>query len=439
MLCGDFHLLLSVCVCAPRRFAAHVIRYVTGRDDFLFFDDFLNALPGDLGGAFDNSGSGEFFCPLAAPGSAFSAAADPEASGGLNASAAFARAGGVLAELVFMGARGLVVDVAVGGGAGVVARFDEAARQVTLWASPAPPVHRGGNVGGGSGFGTSFAANSSGSSAAATGAAAAAAAAAATTGRLFGSWAMGDGFADYATDGWNMVRVVLDAPGRSGGAGDGAGGGSARARVFFNPTIKDVFPGGKVPVPGPGDAPIKAMPPRIDVRFFAASAPSSSSSLHLSSAAPAPLEASATVTASAMTVQAPSGARDGLDMPGRDLPGMPVALTEGAGADACWALCNTTSGCAAWAYGIPGCGGGDAEALCWLKGLAGPTQEDACRVSGDQGLGSTALDYLSLLPPLLFGEDYTPPSSGGTVSGGNGGNSGSSGSSGSGSRNAGKN
>jgi hypothetical protein len=75
-----------------------------------------------------------------------------------------------------------------------------------------------------------------------------------------GAWALSDGPAGYATDGFNMLRVLLDAD--DDDAADGGGG--QRVSVFFNPTLKDVMPDG-VPPPGAADARIVAMPPRIIV------------------------------------------------------------------------------------------------------------------------------------------------------------------------------
>jgi len=65
------------------------------------------------------------------------------------------------------------------------------------------------------------------------------------------------------------------------------------------------------------------------------------------------------------------------------MDGYPVTLTQ-ADPTACQSMCDKTSGCAAWAYGIPNCGGGSAQPLCWLKYGYPATEADACRVSGTQ-------------------------------------------------------
>ena len=41
----------------------------------------------------------------------------------------------------------------------------------------------------------------------------------------------------------------------------------------------------------------------------------------------------------------------GIDRPGEDLPNYPITLNA-SNYNLCWALCNQTSDCQAWAYGI---------------------------------------------------------------------------------------
>lgn len=79
----------------------------------------------------------------------------------------------------------------------------------------------------------------------------------------------------------------------------------------------------------------------------------------------------------------PTGPQPGVDRPGGDLPGSPFTLPR-ADPNACWAACNGTEGCAAWAYAVPAC---DAYAVptCWLKGADQATSSNKCRVSGAQG------------------------------------------------------
>ena len=79
----------------------------------------------------------------------------------------------------------------------------------------------------------------------------------------------------------------------------------------------------------------------------------------------------------------PRGPLVGMDNSGGDMPGMPVNV--GSDYNLCWALCNKTAGCAAWAYGVPSCGGSGAQAQCWLKAVVEAYSSNACRVSGDQG------------------------------------------------------
>eukprot|EP01084_Bolivina_argentea_P038621 71422_1 len=78
-----------------------------------------------------------------------------------------------------------------------------------------------------------------------------------------------------------------------------------------------------------------------------------------------------------------TGPQTGIDRPGDDMSGYPIKLNS-SDPNICWALCNNTKGCEAWAYGIPNCGGSDADPMCWLKsGNPNPTN-NKCRVSGSQ-------------------------------------------------------
>jgi len=77
-----------------------------------------------------------------------------------------------------------------------------------------------------------------------------------------------------------------------------------------------------------------------------------------------------------------TGPQVGIDRPGNDLPNMPFTLPK-ADYNLCWASCNTTAGCEAWAYGIVGAGC-ETEPLCWLKGTIPGTSPQSCRVSGQQ-------------------------------------------------------
>ena len=73
--------------------------------------------------------------------------------------------------------------------------------------------------------------------------------------------------------------------------------------------------------------------------------------------------------------------RVGQDMRNGDLPGMPVVLPQ-PDYMLCWAMCNQTEACVAWAYGdnLHGCT--ESAAHCWLKQSIGAWDADACRVAG---------------------------------------------------------
>ena len=56
----------------------------------------------------------------------------------------------------------------------------------------------------------------------------------------------------------------------------------------------------------------------------------------------------------------PTGPQAGIDRGGSDLPGSPFNLPS-ADPNLCWAACNKTADCTAWAYGVPSCGGDPAQ------------------------------------------------------------------------------
>lgn len=79
-----------------------------------------------------------------------------------------------------------------------------------------------------------------------------------------------------------------------------------------------------------------------------------------------------------------TGAQIGIDRPGQDMSGYPITLDE-ADYNLCWALCNETAECQAWAYGIPGCDS-YRNPQCWLKSGIPGTSSNPCRVSGAKGI-----------------------------------------------------
>jgi hypothetical protein len=78
-----------------------------------------------------------------------------------------------------------------------------------------------------------------------------------------------------------------------------------------------------------------------------------------------------------------TGPQPGVDRGGNDMSGSPFSLAS-ADPNLCWAACNKTADCRAWAYGVPNCGGDPADAQCWLKSSDSATSSDSCRVSGAQ-------------------------------------------------------
>ena len=81
-------------------------------------------------------------------------------------------------------------------------------------------------------------------------------------------------------------------------------------------------------------------------------------------------------------VQPATGPQVGIDRPGMDMPGSPFTLPS-ADYNLCWAKCNTTAGCKAWAYAIPNCDA-FASPTCWLKSDFPDASAQSCRVSGAQ-------------------------------------------------------
>lgn len=82
--------------------------------------------------------------------------------------------------------------------------------------------------------------------------------------------------------------------------------------------------------------------------------------------------------------QPATGPQVGLDRPGNDLPGSPFTLPQ-ADYNLCWAACNQTAACKAWAYGVPNCNDDPAQPQCWLKASTEAPGTSKCRVSGSQG------------------------------------------------------
>lgn len=78
----------------------------------------------------------------------------------------------------------------------------------------------------------------------------------------------------------------------------------------------------------------------------------------------------------------PTGPQRGVDRSGNDMAGSPFQLAS-ADPDLCWAACNTTKGCKAWAFAVPGCDQ-YSKPMCWLKDSYGETSNNKCRVSGAQ-------------------------------------------------------
>ena len=77
-----------------------------------------------------------------------------------------------------------------------------------------------------------------------------------------------------------------------------------------------------------------------------------------------------------------TGPQPGVDRGGGDMPGSPFVIAS-ADPNLCWAACNSTAGCKAWAYAIPACDG-FAKPTCWLKDDYGTPTAQKCRVSGAQ-------------------------------------------------------
>ena len=80
--------------------------------------------------------------------------------------------------------------------------------------------------------------------------------------------------------------------------------------------------------------------------------------------------------------QPATGPQVGVDRPGLDMPGSPFTLPS-PDYNLCWAQCNKTAGCKAWAYAIPKCDS-YAQPTCWLKSDFPDASAQSCRVSGAQ-------------------------------------------------------
>jgi hypothetical protein len=98
-------------------------------------------------------------------------------------------------------------------------------------------------------------------------------------------------------------------------------------------------------------------------------------------------------------LQPATGPQVGVDRGGEDMAGSPFTLAS-ADYNLCWARCNTTAGCKAWAYAIPQCDG-FAQPTCWLKNGYPEPSAQACRVSGAQA-GAPAPGRVALTAALAF-------------------------------------
>jgi len=94
----------------------------------------------------------------------------------------------------------------------------------------------------------------------------------------------------------------------------------------------------------------------------------------------------------------PTGPQKGIDRSGADLPGYPIQLPS-ADPNLCWALCNKTAACQAWAYAVPKCDSIQ-NPTCWLKSGYPGTSSNKCRVSGAQGIPASIVKR-----PRLNGEE----------------------------------
>ena len=107
----------------------------------------------------------------------------------------------------------------------------------------------------------------------------------------------------------------------------------------------------------------------------------------------------------------PTGPQAGVDRSGGDMAGSPFTLAS-ADPNLCWAACNTTAGCVAWAYAVPGCDQ-FAQPTCWLKSEDGATSNNKCRVSGAQAHTENAGPPLAAAAAFDLG---SVPASGAAVS-----------------------
>jgi hypothetical protein len=74
----------------------------------------------------------------------------------------------------------------------------------------------------------------------------------------------------------------------------------------------------------------------------------------------------------------------GVDRPGDDLPGYPIVLPS-SDPNLCWALCNRTSECTAWSFGVQS-SSCDPQPRCWLKNAYAGTTASTCRASGTKAI-----------------------------------------------------
>ena len=94
-----------------------------------------------------------------------------------------------------------------------------------------------------------------------------------------------------------------------------------------------------------------------------------------------------------------TGPQVGIDRGGDDMAGSPFTLPS-ADPNLCWAACNKTAACKAWAYAIPACDG-FAQPTCWLKDAFPQPTPQSCRISGAQA-GGPSVDAAPVAAALAF-------------------------------------
>jgi hypothetical protein len=97
--------------------------------------------------------------------------------------------------------------------------------------------------------------------------------------------------------------------------------------------------------------------------------------------------------------QPATGPQVGVDRGGDDMTGSPFDLPR-ADPDLCWAACNATAKCKAWAYAVPNCDS-YTKPTCWLKNAYPDTSKNGCRISGAQA-GAPAPGKVALAAALAF-------------------------------------